>query len=159
MNRDYNPFSNLDLHIPKAFREDVTRYTTTQRGDGDSSIESTPFVRMVDLWATAVAVGAQEHAYVSSGDKHRFIQGSVLQGDLDRIELLQLVAIGHTQDPYVVKDSKLVIEIADAYAAGGLPIVMDWLDGGIQTSIVSVTKNLIKYLAESAESVEIAGTD
>jgi hypothetical protein len=153
MNRDYNPFANLDLHIPVAYREDVKRYTTTQGGDGDTSVESTPFRRYVDLWAAAVAIGAQEGAYVSIDEKdarHRFIQGSVLQGDLARIEFLQLLAIGHSGDPYVVKDSRKVIEIADSYAAGGMPILIEWLEDGIQTPIVSLTKNLIRFLKEAA---------
>ena len=157
MNRDYNPFANLDLHFPKAYWEDVKRYTTTQGGDGDTSVESSPFKRYVDLWAAAIAVGAQVGAYVSIDDKdarHRFIQGSVLQGDLTRIEFLQLLAIGHSGDPYVVKDSRKVIEIAEAYAAGGLPILMEWLDGGVQTPMVSLTKNLIRFLNEAAPEAE-----
>jgi hypothetical protein len=129
-----------------AYREDVKRYTTTQGGDGDTSEESAPFVRYVDLWVTAVAVGAEERAYVSSQDLHRFIQGSVLQGDLVRIEFLQLIAIAHTENPHVVTDARKVIEIADAYAAGGLPIVMEWLEAGVQTPVVGLTKNMIKYL-------------
>lgn len=148
MNRDYNPFANLDLHIPSAYREEVKRYTTSQGGDGDTSVESTPFMRYVDLWATAVAIGAQTDSFVSTGDKHRFIQGSVLQGDLTRIEFLQLVAIGHTNNPYVVKDSRAVIDIAEGFAAGGLPILMDWLEGGVQTPILSVTKNLMRFVTE-----------
>lgn len=154
MNRDYNPFANLDLHIPTVYRDDVQRYTTTQGGDGDTSIESRPFVRYVDLWATAVAVGAQEKAFVTLNEKeakHRFIQGAVLQGDLDRIEFLQLLAIGHTNDPYVVKDSRKVIEIADSYAAGGLPILIDWLkNGGPQTPMLHLTKQLIRFLTEAS---------
>lgn len=150
LTRDYNPFGNLDLHIPVAYRDEVKRYTTRLGGDGDTSEESAPFVRYVDLWAAAVAVGAEEEAFVSvaSTEQHRFIQGFVLQGDLVRIELLQLIAIAHTEDPYVVTDARKVIEIADAYAAGGLPILMDWLDSGVQTPMVSVTKNVIRFLAE-----------
>jgi hypothetical protein len=155
MNRDYNPFANLDLHIPVAYRDEVKRYTTTQ--SGDTSVESSPFVRYVDLWAAAVAVGAQEGAYVSLDDKdakHRFIQGSVLQGDLTRIEFLQLLAMGHSGDPYIVKDSRKVIEIAEAYAAGGLPILMEWLEGGVQSPMVSLTKNLIRFLNDAAPRPE-----
>jgi len=148
LTRDYNPFGNLDLHIPTAYRDEVKRYTTSQGGDGDTSEESAPFVRYVDLWAAAVAVGAEEQAFVSNTEQHRFIQGSVLQGDLVRIEFLQLIAVAHTDDPYVVTDARKVIEIADAYAAGGLPILMDWLDGGVQTPMVSVTKNVVRFLAE-----------
>lgn len=96
---DYNPFANLDLHIPVAFRGDVTRYTTSQNGGGDTSEDSTPFVRYVDLWALAVAIGAEENAYVSGVEQHRFILGSVPQGDLVRIEFLQLIAIAHSRTP------------------------------------------------------------
>ena len=149
---DYNPFANLDLHIPVAFRDDVTRYTTSQGGGGDTSEDSTPFVRYVDLWASAVAIGAEEDAYVSGVEQHRFILGSVLQGDLVRIEFLQLIAIAHSEDPYVVKDPRKIIEIADAYAAGGLPILMEWLDGGVQTPMASVTKHMVRYLTEKAPS-------
>jgi hypothetical protein len=152
MNRDYNPFANLDLHIPAAYREDVKRYTTTQGGDGNTSIESTPFIRYVDLWAAAAAVGAQVGAYITLDDKdakHRFIQGSVLQGDLDRIEFLLLLAISHTADPFIVKDPRQVLNIAESYAAGGLPIVLEWLDGGgVQAPMVSLTKQLMKFMGE-----------
>ena len=152
MNRDYNPFANVDLHFPTAYWDEVKRYTTTQGGDGDRSVESSPFIRYVDLWAAATAVGAQEGAFISldgKDAKHRFIQGSVLQGDLARIEFLQLLAIGHTGDPYVIKDSRKVIEIAEAFAAGGLPILMEWLDGGAQSPMVSLTKGLIRFLNEA----------
>lgn len=154
MNRDYNPFANIDLHYPVAYREEVTRYTTSQGGDGDTSAESSPFVRVVDLWAAAVAIGAQMDAYVTQDDKkskHRFITGSVLQGDLSRIEFIQLIAIGHTGDPYVVKDSKKVIEIAEAFAAGGLPVLIDWMSKGLQTPIVGLTKQLIRFLNEPSD--------
>lgn len=149
LSRDYNPFGNLDLHIPAAYREEVKRYTTTQGGDGDTSETLAPFVRMVDLWAAAVAVGAETSAYVSNVEQHRFIQGSVLQGDLVRIEFLQVVAIAHTDDPFIVTEPRKVIEIADAFAAGGLPIVMEWLDGGVQTPMVSITKNIIRFFDET----------
>lgn len=163
MNRDFNPFANLDLHFPAAYREDVKRFTTSQGGDGDTSIESTPFVRYVDLWAAAAAVGAQEGNFVNldgKDEKHRFITGSVLQGELDRIEFLFLLAISHTGDPFVVKDPRQVLDIAEAYVAGGLPIVMEWLDGGgVQSPILNLTKKLMKFLDESRATVasEITG--
>lgn len=47
-----------------------------------------------------------------------------------------------------------MIEIAEAYAAGGLPILLEWLEGGVQTPMVSLTKNLIRYLNEAAPEVE-----
>ncbi|MHB8288695.1 MAG: hypothetical protein ACYDEY_05580 [Acidimicrobiales bacterium] len=157
LTRDYNPFANLNLHIPLAYRDDVTRYTTTQGGEGDTSEESSPFMRYVDLWAVAVAVGAEEKAFVSLSvtEQHRFIQGSVLQGDLVRIEFLQLIAIAHMKDPYVVTDPKKVLEIADGYAAGGLPILMEWLDSAVQPPMVSVTKHIIRFLNEKNPSTSM----
>ena len=146
--RDYNPFANIDLHIPSAYREDVTRFTTTQSGGGSSSIESSPFMRYVDLWCYAVAIGAEEDLFVSTSDQHRFIQGSVLQGDLVRIEFLQLVAIAREGDPHIVTEPRRVIEIADAYAAGGLPLVLDWLEGGAQTPLMSLTKHSIEFMED-----------
>jgi hypothetical protein len=61
-----------------------------------------------------------------------------------------LLAIGHTGDPYVVKDSRKVIEIAEAFAAGGLPVLMEWMSGGVQTPMVSLTKQLIRFLNDIA---------
>lgn len=149
MNRDYNPFANLDLHIPMAYREEVRRFSTDKSGESDNSPELSPFIRYVDLWTAAVAIGAQEGHFTSVGEKHRFITGSVLQGDLARIEFLQLLAIGHTNDPYVVKDSRQVLDIAESYAAGGLPILLDWMAPGSSSPMVTLTKNLIKFLNES----------
>ena len=152
MRSDYNPFANLDLHIPAVYLDDVKRFTTSQGGSGDTSVETTPFIRYVDLWAAAVAVGAEAKAFVSTNERHRFIQGAVLQGDLTRIEFLQLLAIGHTGDPYVVKDSRQVLDIAESYAAGGLPIIIEWMNTGVQAPVVSLTKNLINFLNEPTES-------
>ena len=146
--RDYNPFANIDLHIPVALREDVTRYTTSQRSGDNASEEARPFVRYVDLWSASVAVGAEERVFVSGTERHRFIQGSVFQGDLVRIEFLQLIAIAHAEDPHIVTEPRRVIEIADSYAAGGLPILLDWLNGGVQSPMMSLTRSLIGFLAD-----------
>ncbi len=148
--RDYNPFSNIDLHVPLACLESVRRYAVSQSGEGDSSVGILPFRRYVDLWTLAIAIGAAEKNFVNllSSDQHRFIQGSVLQGDVSRIEFLQLIAIAHTEDPYVISDPRKVIEIADGYAAGGIEIVLDWLNSATVTPIQSLTKNLIAFSAD-----------
>ncbi|KJF16151.1 hypothetical protein [Acidithrix ferrooxidans] len=152
--RDYNPFSNIDLHIPAAFLEDVRRYAASQSGEGEGSQGILPFRRYVDLWTLAIAIGAAENNFMtlSSSDQHRFIQGSVLQGDVSRIEFLQLIAIAHAEDPYVISDPRRVIEIADGYAAGGIQILLDWLISGTFTPIQSLTKNLLVYSDEKTRS-------
>ena len=148
--RDYNPFTNIDLHIPSAFYDDVKRYTTTPSKTGKGSKELTPYNRYVDLWIAAVAIGAQLNLFTTDMEQHTFIRGAVLKGEHERIEFLQLVAISRTKDPKIVSEPLRVIEIADAYAAGGLPMLLEWLDGGIKTPMMSLTSNMIDFLEDVA---------
>lgn len=150
--RERNPFTNIHLHIPSAFQDDVKRYTTTQSKTGRDSKESTPYNRYVDLWMAAVAIGAQQNLFTTDMEQHNFIQGSVLKGEHERIEFLQLVAISRTGDPKIVTKPQSVIEIADAYAAGGLPTLLEWLDGGIKTPMMGLTSKMIEFLEDVAPS-------
>lgn len=144
--RDYNPFANLDLHIPAAYRDALTQYTTSQGGKGDTSPETTPFNRYVDMWFTAIAIGAEQGLFLSREERHRFVTGAVLQGDLIRIEFLQMLAIAHTDDPFVVSHPRQVVEIADGYAAGGIPVLVDWLEDSGRTPLMAITRGLSRFM-------------
>ena len=150
--RDFNPFANVDLHVPKAYRDALSRYTTSQGGKGDTSPDTTPFHRYVDMWFMALAVGAEKSLYISEFDRHRFMTGAVLQGDIARIEFLQMVAIRHEDDPFVVSKPRQVVDIADGYAAGGMPVVIDWLEDHSRTPLMSLTRNVTQFLDATTSS-------
>ena len=56
--KDYNPFANQDIHLPKAFLEEYRRYSRTLGADDPEkgSIEDIPFNRYIDLWSAAAAL-------------------------------------------------------------------------------------------------------
>jgi hypothetical protein len=164
-NRDYNPFANQDLHIPKAYLEDVRRYSQTHdAGDPEKgSLEEVPFMRYVDIWTLAAAVGASEGAFVplDADQKHRFYIGTVLHGDLQRIEFLMLLAIANTGDPFIVSEPRKVLDIVEAYVAGGLPIVFDMVREGHLSPMQNVTRSLLRHIKDrgAPDSTEMNETE
>lgn len=149
LNRDFNPFANLELRVPESLHGDLRAVSRTQSdGLGKDTPEDTPFNRYVDAWTLAMAVGVFEAAYTPvEGLKRRdFILGSVLQGDLQRIELLMLVAIAHSADPFVVGDPRKVLDIAEGYAAGGLPLLIEMSQTGHLSPLRNLTRELVKRL-------------
>jgi hypothetical protein len=151
INRDYNPFANLDIHIPEAYQADFRKLSRTLGADdpGKTSLEDIPFNRYIDLWTLAAALGYAEQSFaLFSGDQaHRFITGQVLQHDLPRIEFLLLLAIAHTKDPFTVVNAKQVIEIAEGYAAGGIPIILEMVDKGHLSKLQNLTRSLAERLS------------
>lgn len=148
LNRDYNPFANIDLHLPVAFMDAVRRYCRTQGAEKDGEFESVPFNRIVDLWALSIATGFADEMPIplDREQSHKFHTGQVIQGNLELIELLHLVAIAHTNDPFIVRDSRRVIAIADSYAAGGLPTILRSLDEGLSAPATNVTRDLLRRI-------------
>ena len=57
----YNPFQNLELRIPEAYREEVDRFCQTQPGGGRRPPpDDSPFERQIDIWFLAVCLGARK---------------------------------------------------------------------------------------------------
>lgn len=144
LHRDYNPFANAELRISKAEHERLRQLSRTQGADdpGKETPEDVPFDRYVDVWLAAMALGVRVGAFtaVDELDRQRFIMGNVL--DLDRIELLMLVAMAHTGDAFVVGDPRRVLDIAEGYVTGGLPILVEMVHEGH----LSATRNLVRAL-------------
>ena len=151
INRDYNPFANQDIHVSRAFQEDMRRFSRTQGADdpGKQNLEEIPFNRYIDFWVLGAAMGATAGVYVplEMSDRHRFITGQVLQNDLERIELLMLLAISHENDPFVVAEPRKVLDIAEGYASGGMPILLEMLQDGYLSSLQNMTRGLIRKLS------------
>ena len=151
LSRDFNPFANVSLHVPNAHREDLNLYSTTfASADGRrKSTEEAPFNRYVDFWLLAVAVGASKGHFMpaESADRHDFTTGVVFQRDLAAIEFLLLLAIAHTNDPFVVGNPRRIIDIAEGYASGGIPLVKEMMREGHLPALHNLTRSLVKLLS------------
>jgi len=132
MNKYFNPFQTQELRFPSEYRESVEKFTQT-RGTGATSPPSrSPFPRMVDIWWLAVCVGANrgKREQVPRDKMHKFIEGSILSSDPWRVEQLCLLAIGFTGNAEVLRNPADLIQLANDLAAGGMPIVLEWLQSG-----------------------------
>ncbi len=130
MDQHYNPFQNADLLIPDEFMAEVRDLTQTRvAADGSPSApEDSPFPRYVDMWFAALLLGARRGSPLEPSTKwHSFVTGQVLQGDRDRIAMLELVAIAHSGDAFIVRDPKKVIGLANGFAAAGMPELLEML--------------------------------
>ena len=140
--------------MPKAYLEDLKLYSTTfGSAEGRSKdVEEAPFKRYVDFWLLAAAVGASQDHFVTvdRAERHEFITGVVLQRDLATIEFLFLLAIAHTGEPFVVQDPRKVLDIAEGYAAGGIPLVKDMMEAGHLPALQNLTRSLVKSLSSDA---------
>lgn len=153
LNQDYNPFANAEVRMVQSEIETLRRLSRTQGADdsGKRTLEDVPFDRYIDVWLAAMALGVAHQAFtpVSSLDRHRFIMGSVFQRDLESIELLLLVAIAETKDPSVVDDARRVLDIAEGYATGGLPFLVEMVNQGNLTLTRNLARSLRTYFTTS----------
>ena len=155
LNREFNPFANSEIRISRAQVETLRILSKTQGAEdtAKSGHESIPFDRYVDVWIAAMALGVANKAFVSVEDldRQRFIMGSVFQRDLDRIELILLIAIAHTGDPYVVGEARKVLDIAEGYATAGLPLLTEMINAGHLSECRNLARALEKSLTHAAE--------
>ncbi len=153
ISQDFNPFANQAVHVPKAYHEDLRLYSTTFVSEDGASkdVEDAPFKRYVDYWLLAAAVGASQGEFmtVESAERHEFITGVVFQRDLATIEFLFLLAIAHSGDPFVVRDPRQVLDIAESYAAAGIPLVKEMMETGHLPALHNLTRSLVKTLSGS----------
>ena len=138
-----NAFQNLELRVPEAYREEIDRFCQTQPGGGAKpSPDDSPFERQVDIWFLAVCIGARKRKRTKLIKPHRFIWGDILSRDPFRIELLELLAISYTNDPWILEKPSEIMDLVNELAATGLPEVIDMLKGGNAKPIWNLTDNL-----------------
>jgi len=145
VDRYYNPFQTADLRIPESFRDDVSRYCQGPTQEGrKTGLGEAPFPRMVDMWFLALCIGAREGKKedLSHVKMHKFMDGTVLSSDPWRIDAIMLLAISLTEDPAIVAEPGKIIHLANEYAAGGLPDVIDMLKEGDADPIYNLSDNL-----------------
>lgn len=138
-----NPFQNLELRIPEAYRDKVDRFCQTQPGGGAKpSPDDSPFERHIDIWFLALCIGARRGKRTQIIKPHRFITGELLSRDPYRIELLELLAVSYTNDPWILEKPSEIMDLANELAATGLPEVIDMLEGGNAKPIWNLTDSL-----------------
>lgn len=156
----YNPFINIDLRFPTAFFEDVKRYCQTRPEGGRADPTQSPFPRYVDFWFLAVCVGAAQSTKLPdepAGGWRGFITGSEgLGSDGWRIDLLELLAIAAKDDAAVVGEPREVLDVANRYAAAGVPQVLEWLKSGQSDPIDNVLDRLRQRFAFPVDDAEPA---
>jgi hypothetical protein len=124
-----NSAADIELKIPSQYSEDFKKYTSRFKSEDGSAkdIDRSPFDRYVDFWWAAIGVGVCEGRVSNTEDSEKFVTGVVLSQDPWRITHLELLAIAHTGSPNVIGRPGEVIEIANGYAATGVPILVEML--------------------------------
>lgn len=148
----YNPFINIDLRLPAAYFDDVKRFCQTRpEGGPRPDPKDSPFPRYVDFWFLAVCVGALESPRLpdqpASGWRSFITGAEGLGSDPWRVEVLELLAIATKEDPAVVGEPGQVVDVANRYAAAGVPQVLDWLQAGQSESVDNLIDSLRRSFA------------
>jgi len=141
-----NPFQNLELRIPEAYRDEVDRFCQTQPGGGTRPPpDDSPFERQIDIWFLAVCIGARKGKRTKI-KSYRFITGELLSRDPYRIESLELLAVSYTDDPWILERPSEIMDLANELAATGLAEIIDMLKDGSAKPIWNLTDNLTELL-------------
>lgn len=128
--RYFNPFQAIDINVPVEFHEALTGYS---QSGGSTSIDESPFPRMIDFWFLALCVAAREKLKPRNFGKDKtkkIIGGSIFGNDPWRVHVLMLIAIGTTGDTQIVSEPIRMIAVANELAIAGLPRVIDMLNDG-----------------------------
>jgi len=122
---------NQDLRIPLSEYDAVRRFTMTRIGDeGAKDPDQSPFDRYVDLWWAALCIGAQENKRTTPAKWHTFVRaGEVLPSNPWRIFQLELLGLGFTGSPEILRQPAALITLANELAATGLPLLIEVMVG------------------------------
>ena len=130
VDRYFNPFQAIEIEVPVEFHEAFARYC--QRS-ADTTMDQSPFPRMIDLWFLSVCVAARldlEPIDISKYKKVKIQDGSIFGSDPWRVHTLMLIAIGKTGAVEIVSTPRKMMTLASELAAAGLPKVIDMLKDG-----------------------------
>jgi len=125
-----------DLKYPEIYHDEVVKFSQTKHADDEVIInrQENPFSRYVDLWFLSVCLGANsvELENYPSAEMHKFHDGSILTRDPWRIDMLAALAIGYTRNPEIIDIPKAVINLANNFAASGMPLLLDMLNDELE---------------------------
>ncbi len=150
MNQRYhNPFSASRLEYPTEQREYYQRYVARS---SSSSVDNSPFPRMIDLWWAGLSLAVRNGLKpidLSNANTTRFIEGSILDSDPWRIQFLMLIALHVKGQPEILINSPEIISMANGLAAAGVPCIVDMLTDGDEPPIWNISNAMEKLIAES----------
>ena len=124
-----NPFAGMDLIAPIEQRNSYNRYCQT---GGRASVDKSPFPRMIDFWFTGMSVAARQKLQptdLAKQETFKFHEGSVLDSDSGRVQMIMLVAIAVAGYVEVVAEPRQMIAITNGLAAVGVPHIEEMLKG------------------------------
>jgi hypothetical protein len=143
------------LRIPTNLRERVHRYVRQHQG-GALIAEQAPFRRQLDLWAAGVAVACAQGLEPRKGSPSdwgvKFVDTRGVQMSEPLAQLLVAVAAADfgIQDPRL-SDPVEVMELANGYAAVGIPVVLGWMeDPGLRQTNIEKVISQLKQSREAA---------
>ena len=117
-----NPFDRFDLFISTEYHQTVT--ASVDRADGYKA-----FKRQVDAWWLALAVGIQrDRRKPFTGERVKFIEGTIFSSDPWRITHLQLLGLVWFGTEALEHPSE-IINAANEYANCGFDWIVETVDG------------------------------
>jgi len=141
----YNPYQSNELRIPSKHLDQVRSYTRSQTESyRTDEVDDSPFERYIDMWFMGLCLAANIGQKSKIKNPHKFHTGVILTQDPYRIDLIEIVAIADTGDPWVIEDSGQVITIANEYAAAGLSRLLSMLQEGGEKPIWNLTTEMIE---------------
>lgn len=136
----YNPFQNRELRFPEKYKDEIEGYCQTRPSGGKpGTIDDSPFPRQVDLWFLSVCLGAQKNMHKKEKKSYRFITGEILANDPYKIQLLEILGISQSNDPYIISKPREIMNLANEYAAAGIEELIDIMKNGKEQSLGNLT--------------------
>lgn len=138
----HNPFANMDLIALIEHRDFYDWYCQT---GGNTSVDQSPFPRMVDFWFAGLSIAAhrQLKPVDLSGQKtFKFIEGSIFDRDSWRVQAVMLIAIAVEDSVEIVGEPRRMMTIANGLAAAGVEHIVEMLRDGNQDPIWNLSDAL-----------------
>ena len=143
----HNPFAGIPLLYPRDQQPYYRQYCRSAEG---TTVDRSPFRRMVDLWFAGLSIAARndlEPENLSGRRTSQMVLGTVFDGaDSWRINAIMLVALHVAKDEDVVSDASRMMAIANGLAAAGVPRVVKLLEEGAQAPIWNLSDALVELL-------------
>lgn len=140
----YNPFQNFELGVSKEYKEIIDRYCQTQPGGGKKpSPSDSPFTRQIDMWFFSFCIGIRHGKSENINNFEKIITGEILSRDPIRIHLIEIAIISYSNNPYIIKDPKEVINLTNKFANYGLKKTIEMLETGHSKPIWNITDSLL----------------
>ena len=147
--RYYNPFASTALLYP----EDQSDYYKNYIRQRSTSVDHSPFPRMVDLWWVGLALAARQEMppeSLANRSLTHFENGQILDRDSWRVQFLMLLALRITGEIEIVTRPTEIVSIANGLAATGVPLVINLLQESNLDPIWNLTEALKKMLSEES---------